>query len=82
MLDDQGHDELVPDPQVWRELATTTMQLWRWDKDPEMAARGWPPPIRIKRRKFRSRKQLEKFKARLLREALSQRRAKLGAGDA
>jgi hypothetical protein len=55
-------DELVPDPQVRRELNISNMSLWRWDRDPEMSALGWPRPIRINKRKYRSRKQFEKFK--------------------
>jgi hypothetical protein len=46
-------NELVPDPKVAREFGTTLMGLWRWDRDPQLVARGWPPPIRIRGRKFR-----------------------------
>jgi hypothetical protein len=55
-------DELVPDPQVCKELSVSAMTIWRWDRDPQMAALGWAPPIRINKRKYRSRKQFEKFK--------------------
>ena len=35
-------EELVPDPQVAQELGVSLMTLWRWDRDSEMAALGWP----------------------------------------
>lgn len=66
-------DELVPDPKVAREFHTTLMGLWRWDNDPVLISRGWPPPVRIRNRKFRSRKGLEQFKATLMRQALEAR---------
>lgn len=69
-------NELVPDPKVAREFGTTLMGLWRWDRDPQLVARGWPPPIRIRGRKFRSRKHLEQFKTALMRQALAERGSK------
>jgi hypothetical protein len=66
-------DELVPDPKVSREFGVSAMTLWRWDRDPQLAQLGWPAPIEIRRRKFRSRKQLESFKAKMLRNALKER---------
>ena len=56
------HDELVPDPQVQREFGLTAMTFWRWDHDKALIEAGWPPPIRIRNRKFRSRRALEAFK--------------------
>jgi hypothetical protein len=73
-------DELVPDPKVCREFNVSAMTLWRWDRDPQLAQLGWPAPIEIRRRKFRSRKQLEAFKARMLRNALPRRRAQAASG--
>ena len=67
------HDELVPDPQVIRELGITAMSLWRWDRDATLIAAGWPPPIRIRNRKFRSRRALEEFKSTMARRAIVQR---------
>jgi hypothetical protein len=68
----RGIDELVPDAQVRRELGgVSEMTIWRWDRDSNMADLGWPPPVKIRKRKFRPRKQLEAFKANLLREARS-----------
>jgi predicted DNA-binding transcriptional regulator AlpA len=64
----QENDNFVPDPQVWREFGVTSMTLWRWDHDPEM---NFPPPIKIGRRNYRSRRQLEEFKQRLMRKALA-----------
>src|SRR6476620_9035175 len=60
--DTPGHDTLVPDPQVQKEFSVTAMSIWRWDRDPALIKLGWPPPIRIRSRKFRSRTALENFK--------------------
>jgi hypothetical protein len=67
--DDIG--ELVPDPQVCREFGVTSMTLWRWDEDPAL---NFPPPIRIRKRKFRSRRALDEFKHRMMRDAIAQHR--------
>ena len=61
-------DVLVPDPQVWREFGITPMTGWRWTNDRNL---NFPPPLKINSRNFRSRRQLEDFKARLLREAMA-----------
>lgn len=66
-------DELVPDPRVGRELNISSMTMWRWDRDPEMVALGWPPPVRLRKRKYRSRQLLEKFKSAALRRAIKTR---------
>jgi hypothetical protein len=72
--DDAGEpDELVPDPVVCREFNISAMTLWRWDRDPDLAALGFPPPVTIRKRKFRLRKQLEAFKQTMLRRAITQR---------
>jgi predicted DNA-binding transcriptional regulator AlpA len=60
-------DTLVPDPQVWREFGITSMTGWRWTHDPKL---DFPQPVRIRSRCFRSRHQLEEFKARMMRDAL------------
>jgi hypothetical protein len=67
-------DEHVSDPQVCKEMSVSAMALWRWDHDEEMIALGWPPPIVIKKRKYRSRKMLEQFKATMLKHAIEQRK--------
>jgi len=73
--DCKDHDTLVPDPQVCAELGgISTMSLHRYDRDEEMIKLGWPPPIRIKHRKYRMRRQFEQFKAALMRRAIEQRR--------
>jgi hypothetical protein len=76
---DNQPDELVPDPQVSKELSVTLMTIWRWDRDPEMVALGWPPPVYIRKRKYRGRKQLEKFKSAALRRAIKTRNEKVVA---
>jgi hypothetical protein len=68
MIHDKRPDELVPDPVVWRELSITPMTGWRYTHDPKL---DFPPLIKIRRRNYRSRRQLEEFKARLLRDAMS-----------
>ena len=64
-LSGDAPDELVPDPQVAREFNVTLMTLWRWDRDPRLAEFGWEPPVKIRRRNYRRRGTLEKFKAAL-----------------
>ena len=71
--DAPGYDTLVPDPQVQKEFGVTAMSIWRWDRDPELIKLGWPPPIRIRSRKFRSRTALENFKRVMARRAIEQR---------
>lgn len=67
-------DVLVPDPRVREEFGgVSEMTIHRWDRDPQMAALGWPPPIRIRNRKFRSRRALEAFKATMARRAVAER---------
>jgi hypothetical protein len=68
---EDGPDELVPDPIVCREFNISAMTLWRWDHDPELTALGFPPPVTIRKRKFRLRKQLEAFKRTILRRAIA-----------
>jgi predicted DNA-binding transcriptional regulator AlpA len=67
-------DEMVPDPQVCREFGITGMTLYRWTKDPKM---GFPPPIKFSNkptgRNYRSRRQLEAFKARMMQRAIAAR---------
>ena len=69
LLDDARPDEFVPDPQVWREFGITSMSGYRFDRRPEL---GFPPPIRIGKRKYRSRKQIEAYKQRLIAAALAE----------
>jgi hypothetical protein len=63
-------DELVPDPQVWREFHISSMTGWRWSRDPNL---GFPVAVQVNGRNFRSRRALERFKARLLRRAIAER---------
>jgi hypothetical protein len=63
-------DHLVPDPQVEREFSITSMTLWRWTRDPTL---GFPEKISIRGRNYRSRRQLDDFKAKLLARALKSR---------
>jgi hypothetical protein len=75
MFDRRGkmeQDELVPDSRVRAEFGISQMTLWRWDRDPDL---HFPPPTYIRNRKFRSRRQLEAFKKRMLREGIARRAA-------
>jgi predicted DNA-binding transcriptional regulator AlpA len=47
---------LLPDPKVCERYGVTPMTLWRWDHDPALE---FPPPIRIKNRKYRNVGKLE-----------------------
>jgi hypothetical protein len=49
-------DEYLPDPKVCERYHVSSMTLWRWDRNSDL---GFPGPIRINRRKYRSRRQLE-----------------------
>lgn len=62
---------LVPDPVVQREFGVTAMTIWRWDHDPDL---GFPPAIKIRKRKFRSRRLLDEFKQRLMVQAIVDQR--------
>ena len=65
-------DTFVPDPQVWKELGISSMTGWRWQRDRNL---NFPPRIQIRGRNFRSRKQLERWKAEMLRRSIGERRA-------
>lgn len=54
-------DQYIPDPEVQRRYNITAMTLWRWDHDQTL---GFPPPIRIRHRKYRSAKALAEFERR------------------
>jgi len=60
-------DTFVPDRQVWKELGISSMTGWRWQRDPNL---NFPPRIQIRGRNFRSRKQLERWKAEMLRRSI------------
>jgi len=70
---------LVPDPTVAQEFGVTLMTLWRWDHDPAKTELGWPPKVKISKFNYRSRSQLEAFKANLLQIALVEREGARGA---
>jgi hypothetical protein len=63
-------DTLVPDKFVAAEFNISKMGLWRWTNDPAL---GFPPQIKIRNRNFRSRRALEDFKARMMRQAIAAR---------
>jgi hypothetical protein len=66
-------DSLVPDSVVREEFVITAMTLHRWDHDPGL---GFPPPIVIRGRKYRSRQQLEEFKQKKIKQAVAGRKRK------
>ena len=61
-------DQLVPDPEVWKEFGVTSMTLYRWTNDRDL---GFPPVIKVRQRNYRSRRALEAFKQRLIARALA-----------
>jgi hypothetical protein len=65
---DNTPDEFVPDLQVCREFGFTSMTLYRTDARPHL---GFPPPVYLGTRKYRSRKMLEAYKQRLIAEAVA-----------
>jgi hypothetical protein len=68
-----GIGPFIPDPEVFRDLHITKMTAHRWDRDPRMAELGWPPPIYRGRYKIRDSVAYEKFKVKLVRQALAKR---------
>lgn len=67
-------DELVPDPQVWREFGISAMTGWRWTRDPDL---NFPQPVKIRNRCFRSRRAIEEFKHRMMRVSIAQHSRKM-----
>ena len=63
-------DQWVPDPIIAAEFYITLMGLYRWTHDTQL---GFPPPVKIRNRNFRSRRAIEEFKIRMMRAAITQR---------
>jgi hypothetical protein len=64
--DAEKPDELVPDAQAKRELGVTNnMTWWRMERDEKLLELGFPPPVRVRNKKFRFRSRLENYKRRL-----------------
>jgi hypothetical protein len=63
-------DQWVPDPIIAKEFHTTLMGLYRWTNDAKL---GFPRPIKIRNRNFRSRRAIEEFKAKMTRAAITRR---------
>jgi predicted DNA-binding transcriptional regulator AlpA len=72
----EAPDELVPDPVAAQELGISLMGMWRYTNDPAL---DFPVAVKIRNRNFRSRRQLEEWKARLLSAAIKQRGQKTAA---
>jgi predicted DNA-binding transcriptional regulator AlpA len=65
-------NELVPDRKARMEVGgVSAMTFYRWDHKPGM---GFPPPVRINGRNYRSRLALDEFKNRLISELLRKSR--------
>jgi len=64
-------DEFVPDTMVCREFGVSRYTLKRWTDNPTL---GFPRPIKITSngRNFRSRRELDAFKQRVMRERITQ----------
>ena len=63
-------DELVPDPAVWREFGISSMTGYRWTHDPKL---NFPQAVKINNRCYRSRRAIEAFKERMMRQAIAER---------
>lgn len=50
----------LPEKQVAARYGVHVVSLARWDKDPKL---GFPPPIRIRGRKYRDQDELDAFDA-------------------
>lgn len=62
-------DQLVPDPIVAKEFGgISLMTLYRWTNDPTL---GFPPPVKIRTKNFRSRRAIEEFKTRLVQQGMA-----------
>jgi hypothetical protein len=68
-------DTFVPDPQVWKGLGISSMTGWRWQRDPDLN-------FSATQRNFRSRKQLERWKAEMLRRSIGGLGKAATAGEA
>ena len=78
----EEYDEFVPDTTVAKELNVSFMTLHRWTHRPEI---GFPPAIKIngvQGRNYRSRKQLEQWKKKMLTAATQERVRRAGGGSA
>jgi predicted DNA-binding transcriptional regulator AlpA len=64
-------DMLVRDRAVAKEFGDVSlMTLYRWTNDDSL---GFPPPVKIRNKNFRSRRALEDFKARMMLDAINHR---------
>jgi hypothetical protein len=66
----EDHDTWVPDTVVNEEFGISRMGLRRWTKDPRL---GFPPPIKIRTKNYRSRRALEQWKERMVQDAIRKR---------
>jgi hypothetical protein len=71
--DDDQLGELVPDPQVQKELNITRQTTHNWDTIPGAAPEDWPPPVYIGKHKHRFRGLLNRMKNNLLQKAIAER---------
>jgi hypothetical protein len=72
-------DQWVPERAVCEELDLTSMTTWRYDRSRKMVDLGWPLPLRVNGRIYRSRAALDAFKRNLADAALREREALLCA---
>jgi hypothetical protein len=67
--------KLIPDPQVAKRYGVHLRTLSRWD---ETAGLGFPPPIYVRKRKYRDEEKLDDWDRRNSREAAATAAAKAG----
>lgn len=60
--DDDDDVQLISYVDIRRDLQKSDMTLVRWDQDPRMIARGWPPKIQIGRRNYKDARKYRAFK--------------------
>lgn len=70
LLAEDDFDSFVPEREVLAEFSISEMTMHRWDKDGSL---NFPPVIWIRNRKYRSRKQLQAFKQRMMEEGIANR---------
>lgn len=70
---DSDFDTLTPGWKVREGFGISEMTEHRWDQDERLEELGWPPPIWIRNRKYRSTRMLQAFVERMIKESIANR---------
>jgi hypothetical protein len=62
VISESTNGQLLPEARVSERYGVSRMTLRRWDADPKI---GFPAPIYIRKRRYRSRAELDAFDARM-----------------